>query len=53
MNPMETKKDYEAYVDKKSPDSPVVKNCFNAFWVGRTYLQHWSAYFGFLRKPRI
>ena len=22
------------YVDKKSPNSPLLKNCFNAFWVG-------------------
>lgn len=34
MNPLETKQDYQKYVDKKSPNSPIVKNCFNAFWVG-------------------
>ena len=34
MNPIETKKDYQTYVDKKSPNSPILKNCFNAFWVG-------------------
>lgn len=34
MNPIETKKDYQEYVDKKSPNSPIIKNCFNAFWVG-------------------
>ena len=34
MKPIETKKDYQDYVDKKSPNSPVLKNCFNAFWVG-------------------
>lgn len=34
MNPLETKQDYQNYVDKKSPNSPIVKNCFNAFWVG-------------------
>ncbi len=34
MNPIETKKDYQEYVDKKSPNSPILKNCFNAFWVG-------------------
>ena len=33
-NPTETKKDYQDYVDKKSPNSPILKNCFNAFWVG-------------------
>ena len=34
MNPLDTKKDYKNYVDKKSPNSPIIKNCFNAFWVG-------------------
>lgn len=34
MDPLETKKDYQEYVDKKSPNSPILKNCFNAFWVG-------------------
>ena len=34
MNPQDTKKDYQNYIDKKSPNSPVFKNCFNAFWVG-------------------
>lgn len=34
MKPIETKKDYQDYVDKKSPNSPILKNCFNAFWVG-------------------
>lgn len=34
MKPIETKKDYQEYVDKKSPNSPIIKNCFNAFWVG-------------------
>lgn len=34
MKPIETKKDYQNYVDKKSPNSPIIKNCFNAFWVG-------------------
>lgn len=34
MNPQDTKKDYQDYVDKKTPNSPIVKNCFNAFWVG-------------------
>ena len=33
-NPINTKKDYQEYVDKKSPNSPIIKNCFNAFWVG-------------------
>ena len=34
MDPIKTKKDYQTYVDKKSPNSPILKNCFNAFWVG-------------------
>ena len=34
MNPLDSKKDYQNYVDKKSPNSPILKNCFNAFWVG-------------------
>lgn len=34
MNPLETKRDYQTYVDKKSPNSPILKNCFNSFWVG-------------------
>lgn len=33
-NPLETKETYQNYVDKKSPNSPIWKNCFNAFWVG-------------------
>lgn len=34
MKPIETKKDYQTYVEQKSPNSPILKNCFNAFWVG-------------------
>lgn len=34
MNPIETQKKYSDYVDKKSPNSPIFKNCFNAFLVG-------------------
>ena len=34
MKPIETKKEYQDYVDQKSPNSPILKNCFNAFWVG-------------------
>ena len=33
-NPLESKKAYQEYVDKQSPNSPILKNCFNAFWVG-------------------
>ena len=34
MNPLESKQTYQKYVDKKSPNSPILKNYFNAFWVG-------------------
>lgn len=34
MNPLENPQKYSDYVDKKSPNSPILKNCFNAFWVG-------------------
>lgn len=34
MKPLDTQKDYQKYVDQKSPNSPILKNCFNAFWVG-------------------
>ena len=33
-NPLETPQKYSEYVDKKSPNSPILKNCINAFWVG-------------------
>lgn len=33
-NPIENPQKYSDYVDKKSPNSPILKNCFNAFWVG-------------------
>ena len=34
MKKIETKQEYLDYVDKKSPNSPIFKNCFNAFLVG-------------------
>ena len=36
MEPIESKKEYNDYVEKKSTNSPIGKNCFNAFWVGGT-----------------
>ena len=33
-SPIDTPEKYSEYVDKKSPNSPILKNCFNAFWVG-------------------
>ena len=35
-NPLDTKKNYQSYVNQKSPNSPIIKNCFNSFWVGGT-----------------
>ena len=32
--PLETQKAYQEYVNQKSPNSPMLKNCINAFWVG-------------------
>ena len=34
MEPINTNQEYSNYVDKKTPNSPILKNCFNAFWVG-------------------
>ena len=34
MKPINTNQQYSDYVDKKTPNSPILKNCFNAFWLG-------------------
>ena len=34
MKQINSKEEYQAYVDEKSPNSPILKNCLNAFWVG-------------------
>ena len=34
MNPTQSNKEYQEYVNKKSPNSPILKNIFNAFWTG-------------------
>lgn len=34
MKPIKSNADYQKYVDSKTPNSPILKNCFNAFWVG-------------------
>ena len=34
MQEVNTQKEYSKDVEKKSPNSPILKNCFNAFWVG-------------------
>ena len=33
-NPLESNKTYQEYVDKKTPNSPIFKNCICAFLVG-------------------
>lgn len=33
-NPTNTPKEYQDFVNKKSPNSPILKNCFNAFIIG-------------------
>ena len=34
MEKIETNEQYQEYVNKKSPNSPIIKNCLNSFWVG-------------------
>ena len=34
MKQINTNKEYQDYVNLKSPNSPILKNCFNSFWVG-------------------
>lgn len=34
MKQINTNKEYQEFVNKKSPNSPIIKNCFNSFWVG-------------------
>lgn len=41
-NPLESQTAYQKYVDEKTPDSPILKNCFNAFWVRWINLCNWS-----------
>ena len=33
-NPLESTKAYQEYVDQKTPNSPILKNCFFAFLIG-------------------
>lgn len=33
-NPLESQDAYQKYVDEKTPNSPILKNCFNAFIIG-------------------
>ena len=34
MKPINSQKEYQEYVQKKTPNSPILKNCLNSFWVG-------------------
>lgn len=34
MKPTESKKTYQEYVNKKSPNSPIISNCIRAFIIG-------------------
>lgn len=34
MKQINSKEEYQQYVNNKTPNSPILKNCFNAFWVG-------------------
>ncbi len=34
MRQINTNSEYQQYVNEKSPNSPILKNCFNSFWVG-------------------
>lgn len=45
MDPIESKQVYQKYVEQKSPNSPILKNCFHAFLVGRYNLYYWTNYF--------
>ena len=38
MDKIQTNSEYQTYVDKKSPNSPILKNCLNAFWVRWSYM---------------
>ena len=34
MKQINTNKEYQEFVNQKSPNSPLLKNCINSFWVG-------------------
>ena len=34
MKQINSKEEYQQYVNEKTPNSPILKDCFNAFWVG-------------------
>ncbi|MNS76266.1 SpoVA protein [compost metagenome] len=33
-NPLDSQKEYQKYVDQKTPNSPIVRNCIKAFFIG-------------------
>ena len=53
MKPLESKEEYQKYVDKKTPNSPIFKNCFNAFWVGGLICTIGQIIFEFCRYRQI
>jgi hypothetical protein len=48
MDKISTPKEYQNYVKKKSPNSPILKNCFNSFWVRRINLYYRPVHYGIL-----
>ena len=53
MKPIQSKEDYQSYVDAKTPNSPILKNCFNAFWVGGLICAIGQIIFGLCRLRGI
>ena len=50
---IETKKDYQDYVDKKTPNSPILKNCFYSFLIGGCICAIGQIIFDFCRFRRL
>ena len=42
MEQINTNKKYNEYVKQKSPNSPILKDCFNAFWVAQLVKLYWT-----------
>ena len=53
MKPIQSKEEYQTYVDDKTPNSPILKNCFNAFWVGGLICAIGQIIFGLCRMRGI
>ena len=47
--PIDTKKNYQEYVDKKTPNSPIWKNCINSFLIGGLICSIGQIIFGFCK----